>query len=456
MNRALRNVGWRYLLRHPWQTGLMILGIALGVSVMVAIDLANSAASRAFDLSTDAIAGRATHQIIGGPAGLDEAVYARLRTEGVPVAAAPIVTDYVTSPQLGGRPIQLLGVDPFAEAPFRSYLVGPGSGGAASGERASGGAEPGTLRGLGSTHGFPDQARCITDFRRVGGRKRTGAGRSGHAGCRRPAVDRLCGRPFASRRCPQPPRVGWADPGRPRDGAGNHRANRAVGHHRSDRATRRPDRFRKPVRSAASRRPDRTGTPPFGRAGADDRRVPHEPDRAQPAGAGRRHVSDLQQHDFLGGAAPAAFRHVALPGGDARRDRRPGVGRGGDGRRARFAARPCVGRDPGPGRGAGGDADHQRPVLRRDSARDRDPRRQPGQGCAGGGVRNGGRGRAAGLGGDDRLAAPGAHPVRPGGDRAAAGAVDGACGRYRDCRWRRAVGSPHQESWRSALRASSP
>ena len=46
MNRALRNVGWRYLLRHPWQTGLMILGIALGVSVMVAIDLANSAASR--------------------------------------------------------------------------------------------------------------------------------------------------------------------------------------------------------------------------------------------------------------------------------------------------------------------------------------------------------------------------------------------------------------------------
>ena len=177
MNRALRNVGWRYLLRHPWQTGLMILGIALGVSVMVAIDLANSAASRAFDLSTDAIAGRATHQIIGGPAGLDEAVYARLRTEGVPVAAAPIVTDYVTSPQLGGRPIQLLGVDPFAEAPFRSYLVGPGSGGAASGEQGSfGGAEPGVSVGLDSTHGFPDQARCITDFRRVGGRKRTEVG----------------------------------------------------------------------------------------------------------------------------------------------------------------------------------------------------------------------------------------------------------------------------------------
>ena len=150
MNRALRNVGWRYLLRHPWQTGLMILGITLGVSVMVAIDLANAAASRAFDLSTDVIAGRATHQIIGGPAGLDEAVYTRLRTEGVLIATAPVLTDYVTSPQLGIRPIQLLGVDPFVEAAFRSYLVGQGGRGIPSEERgsASHGAEPGTAAGL--------------------------------------------------------------------------------------------------------------------------------------------------------------------------------------------------------------------------------------------------------------------------------------------------------------------
>ena len=63
MSRTLFNVGWRYLLRHPWQTVLMIVGITLGVAVMVAIDLANSAASRAFDLSTETIAGRATHQI---------------------------------------------------------------------------------------------------------------------------------------------------------------------------------------------------------------------------------------------------------------------------------------------------------------------------------------------------------------------------------------------------------
>jgi putative ABC transport system permease protein len=122
LSRTLLNVGWRTLLRRPWQTGLMILGITLGVAVVVAVDLANASASRAFDLSTAAVAGRATHEIVGGPDGLDESLYVHLRRQGMIRVAAPIVTDYVSSPQLGGRPFQLLGVDPFAEPPFRDYL----------------------------------------------------------------------------------------------------------------------------------------------------------------------------------------------------------------------------------------------------------------------------------------------------------------------------------------------
>lgn len=123
---ALWRVGWRYLLRHPWQTALMVLGIALGVAVVVAIDLANASARQAFDLSTEAVAGRATHQIVGGPQGLDQAVYVDLRRQGMATAGvplAPVVTEVVTSPQLGNQPFTLLGADPFAEAPFRSYLA---------------------------------------------------------------------------------------------------------------------------------------------------------------------------------------------------------------------------------------------------------------------------------------------------------------------------------------------
>ena len=128
-SRTLWNIGWRYLLRHPWQSALMVLGIALGVAVAVAVDLANASATRAFDYSTDAVAGRATHQIVGGPLGLDESLYVELRREGLVTEdwpAAPIVTDYAYSPQLGDRPFQLLGVDPFAEAPFRNYFWGTG------------------------------------------------------------------------------------------------------------------------------------------------------------------------------------------------------------------------------------------------------------------------------------------------------------------------------------------
>ncbi len=122
-SRTLWNVGWRYLWRHPWQSVLMIVGIMLGVAVVVSIDLANTSASRAFDLSADAIAGRATHQITGGSQGLDEAIYTQLRLNKPDrFAAAPIIAEYVSSPQLGNRPLQLLGIDPFAEAPFRSYL----------------------------------------------------------------------------------------------------------------------------------------------------------------------------------------------------------------------------------------------------------------------------------------------------------------------------------------------
>ncbi|MBU0491116.1 MAG: ABC transporter permease [Chloroflexi bacterium] len=120
--RTLLNVAWRTLLRRPWQTGLMILGITLGVAVVVAVDLANASAGRAFDLSAEAIVGRATHEMVAGPEGLDEALYVRLRLAGALPVAAPIITEYVSSPQLGDRPLQLLGVDPFSEPPFRDHL----------------------------------------------------------------------------------------------------------------------------------------------------------------------------------------------------------------------------------------------------------------------------------------------------------------------------------------------
>ena len=115
----------RTLLRNPIQFAMMTLGIALGVAVMVSIDLANASAARAFDLSTSAVTGRATHAIVAGDQGVDESLYVRLRTDSQwreTLESAPLVIAHTISPQLGNVPFTLLGIDLFAEAPFRSYL----------------------------------------------------------------------------------------------------------------------------------------------------------------------------------------------------------------------------------------------------------------------------------------------------------------------------------------------
>ncbi|RME58294.1 MAG: ABC transporter permease [Caldilineae bacterium] len=120
--RPLLRLAWRHAWRRPLQSAFLVVGVAIGVAMIVAIDLANGAANRAFALGAEQITGKATHQIVGGPGGLDETVYVRLRTELGYRLSAPVVESFVTVPELDGQPMRLLGVDPFAEPPFRSYL----------------------------------------------------------------------------------------------------------------------------------------------------------------------------------------------------------------------------------------------------------------------------------------------------------------------------------------------
>lgn len=117
----------RHSTRHPIQSLLLILGVALGVAMIVAIDLANGSASQAFALSTDSIAGKATHQIVAAPGDLPTSLYEQLRVELGLTDVAPVVTGLVLLKDANDLPLQLLGVDPFAEGPFRTYL-GNGSG----------------------------------------------------------------------------------------------------------------------------------------------------------------------------------------------------------------------------------------------------------------------------------------------------------------------------------------
>ena len=122
----------RYLDRHRWQFGLSIVGVALGVAVVVSVDLANASAQRAFEVASATVTGRATHQAVAGPGGIPDEVFVRLRVELGLRRVAPVVEGYVGSPEGPdtdpgrlARPLRLLGVDPFSEAAFR---VGLGTG----------------------------------------------------------------------------------------------------------------------------------------------------------------------------------------------------------------------------------------------------------------------------------------------------------------------------------------
>ena len=125
--RTLWASSTRHLLRHPAQLALALIGLAVGVATIVAVDIATASARRAFELSMDAVNGAATHQIVGGPDGIDERLYVRLQTSRIPgistpPAFAPVVDGYVS---VGYRSLQLIGLDPLAAMSLNAQGADP-------------------------------------------------------------------------------------------------------------------------------------------------------------------------------------------------------------------------------------------------------------------------------------------------------------------------------------------
>jgi putative ABC transport system permease protein len=124
MKPLLTRAGLRYLRRHPAQGWLALLGIALGVAVVIAVDLAVGSADQAFELSAQALTGRADYWIVGGPQGLDERLFTRLRIGAGLRASAPLVEGDGRLPRFGGMTVRLLGIDPLTDAAMRKTGAG--------------------------------------------------------------------------------------------------------------------------------------------------------------------------------------------------------------------------------------------------------------------------------------------------------------------------------------------
>jgi len=113
MNLTLLGVGFSYIRKHALQSFLLVLGIALGVALVTSVDLANKSAALSFSLSTEAFSGGATHRISGRNGSVDERVYVELIKRGIN-NTVPYIEDYVNAPELDGRTLRLIGIDPFS------------------------------------------------------------------------------------------------------------------------------------------------------------------------------------------------------------------------------------------------------------------------------------------------------------------------------------------------------
>jgi putative ABC transport system permease protein len=118
-SRIFRWHVFRHLRRHPLLSLLNILSVALGVTVYLATQIANHSANRAFAATVDLVAGKAELEIRAPH--LPETSFPMVAATNGISAATPIVRGLVTLPDFPGEYLEILGIDVFTNAPFRTF-----------------------------------------------------------------------------------------------------------------------------------------------------------------------------------------------------------------------------------------------------------------------------------------------------------------------------------------------
>jgi putative ABC transport system permease protein len=111
--KLLRRLILRPLTGDPLRTALSVLSVALGIAVIVAIDLAGDAATGSFRSSMETLAGRADLEIVAS-GGIDEHYFGALSRLPVNAKFAPYVLGQAALPEIGAVPLygaDLLGKD---------------------------------------------------------------------------------------------------------------------------------------------------------------------------------------------------------------------------------------------------------------------------------------------------------------------------------------------------------
>jgi len=110
----------RYYRRHRMLSLLCIMGIALGVGIVVAVELINGSAIGSFSAYVDLLSGRATHSIISAHSHIDENLFSRIWKHPQIKSASPLI-EVLANVVEASEPIRFIGVDPFLDGATRNW-----------------------------------------------------------------------------------------------------------------------------------------------------------------------------------------------------------------------------------------------------------------------------------------------------------------------------------------------
>ncbi len=113
----------RRIAHEPLRSGLTALGIALGVAVVVAIQLTNASSLAGFETALNTVSGRTSLEIVSAGRGVDELRLPELGWLRAYGEVAPVIEGDFVYRQRDHPPetLRLLGVDVLRDAPFRDY-----------------------------------------------------------------------------------------------------------------------------------------------------------------------------------------------------------------------------------------------------------------------------------------------------------------------------------------------
>lgn len=116
-----RFVSLPYLRQHRLRTLFPLLGIILGVAVFVAVRVTNISTLGAFERTVEAIAGKASLEITGRGAPVDETLLPQVRRAPGVATVAPLVLEDVVVPEAGSAVLLVAGIDVIADRAVRDY-----------------------------------------------------------------------------------------------------------------------------------------------------------------------------------------------------------------------------------------------------------------------------------------------------------------------------------------------